>query len=493
MASSVTDFERYPKHRLETKGKDIQQILDVATDSFGMLYDKDSETFPKLGTKIGNAELLQKGDGENGAAVFFVDQLNPYEELGILDVTLGDNSVLPVAIGKYATDDHIKALFAEVIDTTQLAQVEQPTVRFSYDDLNSTDDFNSIYVAAAKDSTNEASDLHRFEISTTYEAANAADSIANDSIYLTRLIPPAINKNYAAQQRINVIALGDDCTSQDSIPTPIYRISLGLPKLESPVVDSSYTRFHLGKPDEVESNLLPEGYVIETIIKTSKLIYDYDTGELKETGAPEIAEDDNAFIAGLGEAYIAWLEGNLTKDGKAANEAVDSDFDILTVNKKVISNFKTLPAPEIYFNPVSKYATALLGDYPSDVILEDRVFICSIKRAGQSDFSKEIITTDVTAVKTALNIGDTLRVRIAIAPTATDFGNIKFYNDSPYKDYYCTGDESADGMEVFDTQLELSGLIEAEIYEIKSSDWETYGDGVEEITTSQYFGVIETD
>ena len=115
----MSTFDNYPKYQLTKHGKVINNILKTAEAFFGMNYEFTDATindgFPKLNGTIGGGKKLI--DAENTTAIF-ESQIALAEDAGKLVLTTDNKEEIGLALSNYATEDHIKALFAGATSET---------------------------------------------------------------------------------------------------------------------------------------------------------------------------------------------------------------------------------------------------------------------------------------------------------------------------------------------------------------------------------------
>lgn len=415
MGTVLTDFEAYPKHRLENKGAQIQQILDVSEETFGMLYTKANEnSFPSLLKTVGGAEHLQKGNSANGSKVFFNDQLEADTQNGLVNITMGDTSVVPVAIGNFATLDSLEELFDEITDIETLEPKPAPVIKYSAD-------FTTINAFSDEAGTIAITEPIDFLIETAY-----SDSSTSIPFTQTSLSVPAMNASMVGQQRCTAITPGDNTTTKDSDAVYLYQVSLGVPEILNASVNEERYTFVLAKPDNpgTIANLLPADTTIDTSIEFTSCEINYSTGAISSaTNITELSVDRQAIGLNSGACLLAWVKG----------VTGNSDIYIFPASIRQVTNFSYLSAPTCAYDASTQQLSIITNPGVAGV--------CTIacKLPGADNFGRENdIAFDsahqVNFTLSGVPVGATFKIKLAVDPVKVTFSNgleldIKFYND----------------------------------------------------------------
>ncbi len=443
MADITNDFQTYPKYRFTQKGDEIQEILDVASDTFGMLYNLDPAsiaTFPSILQTVGGAEHLQN---TSGSKILFIDQINPEEPEGKIYLDLGDTTI-PAAIGNYATVDSIKNLFTENTSIEVLAPKETPEATFS-------DDYKCILVV--DQSTGEPIqdpetvsrlDLYRFDVITT---SGTSDTFTTERIFQGKLDIPNVDIFNTAQQRIEVVALGDNYTTKDSLPNAFYRICLGIPVIQDiNDTNAEIVYFTLKRPVACESLLPSHIEMAPTTINYKTINIDYTKAAIEDALT---ISTDNYYSDGVllsasctentGTAIAASLatEGVRQLTGDPVDETEVDHFRIMQPSVKLVSKLNTLPAPTI--NAIGISQPRIEVAYDTSNLLGDVLLYYSIKHADETEFSSYFRLTDMIRI----NAGDTIRVKACAVPTGVNIlgFDMPLYNNSQEVEYTHVNEE----------------------------------------------------
>lgn len=428
---NTTDFHKYPKYNLDKRGYAIQEILDVASETFGMLYnlEENPADHPSLQKTVGGAENLQNSDG---AKILFLDQIDVVPEDGkinlILDTT--NPSVVPAAIGNYATDEDIKALFATVPGAGEFTPEESPVIKFSADGTKvivegiSSEDINRI-------------DLYKYIITTLQNNTNSTYEVFCGQIDI-----PNLDLAKVGQQRIECITLGDQVNTTDSNPVTLYRLSIGTPQIGSQILTSAdgfTTTFNLYLPEPLTSTLLPEHVKIaNSKIKLIKVEVDYTKNldaAIKCTSIDDYIPGDPCELtrtSAIGQAFIAACElpENAISSDNTLKPINLEDYQVIPADYRIISKIKQLNTPSASI--VTTPTPIVSVEYNTDGILGDVAFYYSVHAAGETYTEDQLVTGPIS-----LQTGDSIRIKAVSVPIELDGYNYTFslYNDSEYYEY----------------------------------------------------------
>lgn len=428
---NTTDFHKYPKYNLDKRGYAIQEILDVASETFGMLYnlEENPADHPSLQKTVGGAENLQNSDG---AKILFLDQISVAPEDGKINLTLdtANPSVVPAAIANYATDEDIKALFATVPGTGEFTPEESPVIKFSADGTKvivegiSSEDINRI-------------DLYKYIITTLQKNNNSTYEVFCGQIDI-----PNLDLTEVGQQRIDCITLGDQVSTADSNPETLYRLSIGTPQIGAQTLTSAdgfTTTFSLYLPEPLTSTLLPEHVkVANSKIKLVKVEIDYT----KNLDAAITSTNIDNYIAGdsceltrteaIGQALIAACElpENAISSDNALKPINLEDYQIIPAGYRIISKIKQLNTPSASI--VTDPTPIVSVEYPTNNILGDVALYYSVHAEGEDYTEDQLVTGPIS-----LQMGDTIRIKAVSVPVKLAGYDYTFslYNDSDYYEY----------------------------------------------------------
>jgi hypothetical protein len=427
----ATDFESYPKHRLENKGKAIQQILDVSSDTFGMLYDSTQTSFPSLQKIVGGAEHLQRGTSGTGSTVFFNDQLEVLPEDGIINVFNSEKSEsVPVAIGNFITSEEINALFSEVpvIESLEF----EPTIKGELDT-----DTLTITIPEVSMTPDEPV---AFIVDTIY----ANTEVTTQTYLQDTLVVQELTGTYVGEQRCALVKLGDNVYTKDSDPTYLYQYFPGIPNIsmrDEAVEGSNAAQFILQKPAVIptEKRLFPDTISINNTIKYYKV--EVNTSVIVDATINSINDDTTLVEVNPKFGMIAWIEPNITNESyDVATE--DNNLFIFSGPKVVISNFENLPESTMQYNAGMQRVTITLPDLSSKNLVDsDTPHKLAVKyqEPGEAVVEQYYNIVSNTISIYAIPSQTVIKAIIKSGEKFNDTANIKIkpYNDSAEVTFTC--------------------------------------------------------
>jgi hypothetical protein len=399
MANSATDFEKYPKYRLDQQGIDIQLILNNAAEYLGL--DANTKTAGTSGSKpfikqiLGGAENLRSGENGEGSPVFFVDYINPDDPQQIINIKCGDGKTRPVAQGYYTNAEQIRLLFSNDIGFegdaafADLTPTKLPIIYYDqttgnlypYNGSNIESEIAADTESILKYTVETAFKQNLTPIKSTYHFyQNTLTAEQLDSLLQTQFV---------GQQCISIQTQGDYSATADSDPVTFYRITLGQPIVfedsQQIINNEEFRVFKLAKPIENVNDSTNGIYAFGTDanahtnfktheIRTKVFVYNYTTGE-----TASYQEDDNYYIDNTtaeafpnyfaikeGTFVQAWIEGTAdseittkitnigTEDAPIKQVEITGNTVIEPSEPITIKHFRQMPTPaQPVFNPAN--------------------------------------------------------------------------------------------------------------------------------------------
>lgn len=124
MATNTTDFEKYPKYRLDKHGIVINRILTNAESVFGMAANTAADV--KLRSNIHGGKFI-KEDENNTSAIFANDFNLEHLNDGIVTISSDNELHVELAVASYADADQIKAIFTTIeAENTDIDPEDEP-------------------------------------------------------------------------------------------------------------------------------------------------------------------------------------------------------------------------------------------------------------------------------------------------------------------------------------------------------------------------------
>ena len=420
----MTDFEKYPKYLLNKHGIIIQNILSNAESVFNLdANPNDENDVVQLQAPVKGGEFLKNSAN---ASPIFEDAIATHTDadtgitaIGLkLDPTATQPDML-MAIANFADDEAISQLFNTNNSSNLAETLATPEITFN-------DDYTMIEL-----STEGASLPPMYYLLTTTEhclSTEAVDYKYFNAATTEFVISSPIIDDYSKLQVFTVTAVGDSFNTKNSEPSnTLKKLFLAAPKIsfisESGDGENEQHTYNVSYLD----NLQPENVTINSKYYHTRYNYMTNTVTKVEESPIELGSSTNVTLC-LGDTLTGQTTATTTDDtviiNNTAAPATLYKYVSSAPNPQKIksgSGFLYRLSPDQYRNEIAYTYT----DLDQLEKINNIIFICRIKKSGQTEFGAPITVTadcqnvsgnwqdEVIDIK--LDIGDILEVSATAA------------------------------------------------------------------------------